>query len=81
MDGTTSYIKQLCYVLSRCNLNDTSRLLAWRIINDNRYGLFTKSLTTNEGRYMTKINMWLRYYNDAKAKGLVSYTYNRRYTW
>ena len=80
MDGTTSYTKQLCYVLSRCNLNDTSRLLAWRIINDNRYGLFTKSLTTNEGGYMTKVDIWLILYNQAKSKGLIRYTYNRRYT-
>ena len=52
MDGTISYTKQLCPILSRCNLNDTSRCLDWRIINNNRYGLFTKSLTKNEGGYM-----------------------------
>ena len=80
MDGTTSYTKQLCPILSRCNLNDTSRLLDWRIINNNRYGLFTKSLTKNTGGYMTKINMWLKLYNQAKAKGLIKYTYNRWYT-
>ena len=52
MDGTTSYTKQLCYVLSRCNLNDTSRLLAWRIINDNRYDLFNQEHTKNKRGYM-----------------------------
>ena len=28
---------------------------------------------------MTKINIWLRFYNQAKAKGLIRYTYNRWY--
>ena len=35
----------------------------------------------NIGGTMTKINMWLKLYNQAKAKGLVSYTYNKRYLW
>ena len=34
----------------------------------------------NIGDTMTKINMWLKLYNQAKAKGLIRYTYNRWYS-
>jgi hypothetical protein len=27
---------------------------------------------------MTKINMWLKLYNEAKAKGLIRYTYLKK---
>ena len=66
MDGTNSYIKQLCYVLSRCNLNDTSRLLDWHFINNNRYGLFTKSLTTNQRGDMITYEVMQRIEGDTE---------------
>ena len=69
MDGTNSCTKQLCYVLTRCNLNDTSRLLDWLIINNNRYGLFTKSLTKNEGRYMITYDIELQLEGDTDKCG------------
>ena len=69
MDGAISYIKQLCPILSRCNLNDTSRLLDWLIINNNRYGLFTKSLTKNEGRYMITYDIELQLEGDTDKCG------------
>ena len=66
MDRTTSYTKQLCYVLFRCNLNDTFRLLDWHFINNNRYGLFTKSLTTNQRGDMITYEVMQRIEGDTE---------------